>query len=426
MTHSQIIIFSVILVLLIVLAGFFSCAETALMSINRYRLRHKAQMKRRYAVLILRLLKRPDRLLGVILIGNNFANILASALATLIAAHYWGERGAILSSVGLAFIILIFAEVAPKTVAAIYPEKVAKLVAWPTSLLLKVIYPLVWLINAISNGVLRLFRIKVTGQKIEPLSREELRAVVYETSGRLSRDYQNMLLGILDLNRVTVQDIMIPRHEIIGINIDWPWATIQKHLGTSEFDWLPVYRENINQIVGVLHLRELMHISLIGTHINKDSLTKILHEPYFVPEATPLNIQLLNFQRQRKRTAFVVDEYGEVQGLITVIDILEEIVGEFATSVSSASKLIETQKDGSFLVNGAITLRELNRLTHLQLPTEGARTLNGLITEYLEAMPRAGVCIRVGDFPIEILDVEDNRVKIARIFPPKVKQETNG
>lgn len=423
MTHFQIVTFSVILVFLIILAAFFSCAETALMVVNRYRLRHKAQMKRRYAILILRLLKRPDRLLSVILIGNNFSNILASAIATLLAAYFWGEKGALLISVALAFVILIFAEVAPKTVAAIYPEKVAKWVAWPTSILLKLIYPLVWFINTASNGVLRLFGIKVKTQVVEPLTREELRAVVYETSGRFSRDYQNMLLGILDLNRVTVKDIMIPRHEVTGIDIEWSWAAIQKQLGKSQYDWLPIYRENINKIVGVLHLRELMHLSLVGTEINKEALTQILHEPYFIPEGTPLNIQLMNFQRLRKGIAFVVDEYGEMQGLITVADILEEIIGEFTTSVTAASKLIQVQTDGSYLVDGAVAVREFNRQTHWQLPTRGARTLNGLITDHLEMMPKVGVCVRVSDFPIEILDVLDNRVKLARIFPPETKKE---
>lgn len=419
LSQLEIIGFSAVLVLLIFLSGFFSAAETSLMAINRYRLRHKAKMKRRYAIIILRLLKRPDRLLGLILIGNNFSNILASALATLLAVHFWGDRAALLISAVLAFVILIFAEVAPKTLAALYPEKVAKIIAWPTSMLLKLLYPLVWLTNAVSNTLLRILGVKVTGQVLEPLSREELRTIVYETSGRLSRDYQNMLLGILDLNRVTVKDIMIPKNEIIGIDIEWSWNVIRKQIATSEYDWLPVYRENINHVLGLLHMRDLMRLSLNESDYNNETLLKLLHESYFVPEGTSLNIQLLNFQRTRKRMALVVDEYGEILGLVTVVDILEEIVGEFTTSVTSVSKLVQAQPDGSYLVDGAITLRELYRQTHWQLPSKTARTLNGLIIEYLESMPQEGTCLKIAGFPIEILNVYDNRVKVARIFPSR-------
>lgn len=417
MQHLQLTAFSVLLVLLVMISGFFSAAETALMAINRYRLRHQAKTKRGTAAKILKLLKRPDRLLGLILIGNNFSNIMASALATLLAVHLWGESAAIVISVILTFIILVFAEVAPKTVAAIYPDKIAKLVVWPIFILLKILYPLVWLINGISNSLLRLMGVRVTGNMIEPLSRDELRSVVYETSGRLSRDYQSMLLGILDLHKVVVDDVMLPKHQIVGIDITWPWEMIQKRLKNSEYNWLPIYQENINQILGVLHVRDLAHACLSEVQINKETLIQLLHESYFIPEGTPLNIQLLNFQRLRKRVAFIVDEYGEVKGLVTVADILEEIVGEFTTTMTSASKLIQAQADGSYLIDGAITMRELNRLTTWQLPTDGARTLNGLIVDHLEMIPKLGVCIRIADYPIEIIDVKENRVKLARVFP---------
>lgn len=422
MSHLQFVAFCVLLILLVLISAFFSAAETGLMAINRYRLRHKAKMKRRYAMRILKLLKRPDRLLGVILIGNSFSNIMASALATLLAVHFWGEKGAILVSIGLTFIVLIFAEVAPKTLAAIFPEQISKIVAWPISLLLKVLYPLVWLINVASNAVLRLIGINVMDNTVEPLNREELRTVVYETSGRFSHEYQNMLLGILDLNKVTVDDVMIPKHEIIGLDIEWSWEKIQKKLGSSEYDWLPVYRENINQLLGVLHLRDLTKLSLAAAQVNKEALSSILHESYFVPEGTLLNIQLLNFQRLRKRIAFIVDEYGDVKGLVTVVDILEEIVGEFTTTVAPASTLLQVQPDGSYLIEGSITVREFNRLTSWQLPTQGARTLNGLIVEYLEMIPRSGVCVLIAGYPIEITNVKKNRIKMARVFPSLDKQ----
>lgn len=423
MSHAQIIVFSSILVLLILLAAFFSCAETALMSINRYRLRHKARMQKRSAMLILQLLRRPDRLLGMILIGSNLSNIFASALATLIAVHYWGETGVLISTAILTFIILVFAEVAPKTIAALYPEKISRWVALPIYFSLKIFYPFVWLINAMSNGVLRALRIKVSGHKVEPLNREELRSIVFETTGKISHQYQNMLLGILDLNKLVVDDVMIPRHEIVGIDLGEPWEKVQNQIATSQFNWLPVYTDDVNQVIGVLHLRDLSHMMVDHKALNKEVLLKLLHQPYFVPEGTPLNVQLVNFQQQRKRFALVVDEYGEIHGVITLEDILEEIVGEFTTNVASVNK-VNIQSDGSYLVDGAITIREFNRVTHWKLPTRGPRTLNGLIVEYLEANPQTGICVRIDGYPIEILLVEDNLVEKARVFPRLTEENT--
>ena len=416
MNHFAVSFLLVLLVLLIILSAFFSAAETALMSINRYRLRHKARMKKRSAILILRLLKRPDRLLGMILIGNNFCNILASAIATLLAIDFLGDKGIALSTILLTFLILIFAEVAPKTLAALYPEKIAKGVAWPVFVLLKLFYPLVWLINAFANSLLRLLRVNVSSQTVEPLSREELRSIVFETTGKTTRQYQSMLLGILDLNKVTVDDVMIPRHEIAGIDVEQSWDLIQRQLIDHPHDWLPVYRSDINQVIGVLHLRELMQLTLTQT-LDKEKIIQLLEEPYFIPEGTPLNIQLGNFQRQHKRSAFVVDEYGEILGLLTLKDILEEIVGEFTSNVDVSTKMIHSQVDGSYLVDGVVTLRELNRVTAWKFPTRGPRTLSGLIIEYLEAIPHAGTCLRLSGYPIEIIQMHENRVKIARVFP---------
>lgn len=421
LAHFQLTVLTIVLICLILLSGFFSAAETGLMAINRYRLRHKARMKRKSAVLILRLLKRPDRLLGMILIGNNCCNIIASALATVIAIQIAGDKAVILSTILLTVLVLIFAEVAPKTLAALYPDQVSKLSAWPVYILLIIFYPLVWLLNGISNGLLRLFGVKLTGNANEPLSREELRSIVYETSGRISPQYQNMLLSILDLNKVTVEDVMIPVHEITGVDIEEEWDVIQSQLGASKHDWLPIYRENINQIVGMLHVREFLRDALISNVINKAKLLAIVHEPYFIPESTPLNIQLLNFQEQQKHLALIVDEYGQIQGMVTVTDILEEIVGEFATV--NAAKMIQRQADGSYLVSGAMTIRELNKTTEWKLPSR-ARTLNGLITEYLETIPIAGLCVKIANYPIEILTIEENRVKVARIYP-KLETGTN-
>lgn len=416
MTHTDIVVYSSILFLLILLSAFFSAAETALMSINRYRLRHKARIKKRFALLVIQLLKRPDRLLGTILIGSTVSNISASALATLLTVHFFGEAGVLIITVVLTLVILIFSEVAPKTLAALYPDKVAKIVAWPIHFLLKVFYPLVWLVNTVANSFLRLLRVKFSSHIVEPLSREELRNVVYEATGKVPHQYQSMLLGILDLNKVTVDDVMIPRHEILGIDLDAKWEKILEAIVQSKHEWIPVYRENINQVVGILHVRELMRVTLTSA-LTPQSLMKMLNEPYFIPEGTLLNIQLHNFQQHHQRLALIVDEYGEIQGLITLKDILEEIVGEFTSSVDMASKSILLQSDGSYLIDGAVTIRELTRVTHWHFPLRGPRTLNGLIIESLESIPKVGTCLKIADYPIEIVDVKENRVKTARVFP---------
>lgn len=413
LSHSA-AIYYVAIIVLVILSAFFSCAETGLMAINRYRLRHAGAQKKHWALLILKLLKRPDRLLGMILIGNNVANIFASALATVVAIHCFGDKSVMAISAILTVIILIFAEVAPKTLAALYPEHVSRVVAWPVFILLKLFYPLVWLINGISNSVLRLMRVNISGHVVEPLNREELRSIVYEGTGKVL-PYQRMLLGILDLNKVTVDDVMIPRHKIIGIDLEQKWEQVYQQIAKSQHDWLPIYKENINQVLGVLHVREVMKLVLSQT-LNQETLTKLLHEPYFVPQGALLNIQLQNFQRQHQSMALIVDEYGEIQGLLTLKDILEEIVGEFTSSVSENKKMIVVQSDGSYLVEGAVTIRELNRITHCQFPTDGPKTLNGLIVEYLEMIPRAGVCVRIGDYAIEIMEVKNNHVKMAHIF----------
>lgn len=416
MNHTSLVLCLISLVLLILLSAFFSAAETALMASNRYRLRHRARMKKPSAVLILKLLSRPDRLLGMVLIGNSFANIFASAITTLLSLYFFGAREVMLFSLLLTFFILIFAEVAPKTLAALYPERLSSLVAWPVFLLLKLFYPLVWLINTISNGLLRLLRFEVGQLKAEPLNREELRSLVYDATGKMANQYQSMLLAILDLNKVTVDEVMIPRHEIIGLDLTEDWSIIQQKIATYSYEWLPVYRENINQVVGILHVRELTQTALMQP-LNLENLLKLLHEPYFIPEGALLNIQLSHFQKKRKRLALVVDEYGDVQGLLTLKDILEEIVGEFTIDADTPNKMIHPRPDGSYLVEGTVTLRELNRFTQSQLPTDGPRTLSGLLIEFLESIPRAGTCVMIAGYPIEIMKVEENRVKVARLFP---------
>lgn len=414
MTQYRFIVFTLILILLVLLAAFFSLAETALMAVNRYRLRHQARLKKNYAIRLLQLLKRPDRLLGAILIGNNFANMLASSLATLLGFYIWGDRGAILAATFLTFIVLIFGEVTPKTFAAIYPDQVAKIVVYPIQIFLKLLYPLVWLVNGFSNALLALINVRITHHAAEPLSREELRSVVYDTRGKISKPFHNMLLGILDLNKLSVDDLMVPRHEIVGLNIEEPWEKIVDQIYTIYRDWVPVYRHDIDQVVGILFMRDILRLVLVEPKLNKQLLLQFLQEPYFVPQGTSLSNQLKYFQSHDK-IAFVVDEYGEIQGLITLNDILEEIAGDFTANL--VNKKIQAQEDGSYLVDGVITVRDFNRTSDWELPLGGARTINGMIIESLESLPHVGTCVLIANYPIEILQVKENRVRLARIFP---------
>lgn len=415
MSQPQIVIFSLILILLIIIAAFFSMAETAIMAMNRYRLRHKARLKKRYAVHLLKLIKRPDRILGAILIGSTFANIMASSLATMIALQFGGETAALIAAFSLGVVMLVFSEIAPKTISALYPDQIARWVVYPVKMFLTVLYPLVWLANIFTNGLLRFFRIKISYSQ-EPLSREELRSVVYETTGKMTRQYQNMLFGILDLNKLTVDDVMIPRHEINGIDIEDSWDSVLAHIKRYQQEWWPVYRETANQIIGVLYMRDVLRLILSKQTVNKEIIQLQLHEPYFVPAGTSLHVQLNNFQQGQNKIAFVVDEYGEIQGMLTLNDILEEIVGDFTSSLT-ASKRIKPESDGSYLVDGALMVREFNRITEYELPLRGPRTINGLIVEYLESLPRENVSMLIAGYPVEILKVSDNRVQQAKISP---------
>lgn len=419
MTNFEVVLFGIALILLILLAAFFACAETSLMAVNRYRLKAKARQKERYAIRTIQLLKRPDRLLGAILIGSTFANMLASSLATLLGFHYFGDKGALLIAFLLTSIMLIFAEITPKTLAAVNPDRVVKLIALPVQIVLQVIHPFVVIANAITNFFLRLFKIRVTNLVVEPLSREELRSVVYDATGKLSRQYQNMLLGILDLNKLTVNDVMLPKHDLRGLDISQSWKKILHTLSTLREDWILVYRDHIDKLIGVLYIRDLLPYLMNDDNervFDKEKLQQLLREPYFVPASTSLSIQLSHFQQSKNKMAFVVDEYGEIQGLLTLNDILEEIVGDLTISVSQG-KRFEAQADNSFLVDGAMTVREFNRKSSFSLPLKGPRTINGLIVEYLEALPHVNSAVLISGYPIEIIQVKENRVKLARIFP---------
>jgi len=407
-----------ILLALIALSGFFSGSETALMTLNRYRLRHLVKSGHRGARLAARLLERPDRLIGLILLGNNFVNILASALSTVIALRLWGEAGIAVATGLLTLVILIFAEVTPKTLATLHPEPVAFFASHVYTPLLKLFYPLVWVVNALANNVLRALRVSPEHRGQDALSSEELRTVVNEAGSLIPKRHQTMLLNILDLEKVTVNDVMVPRNEVIGIDIDDDWDNVVQQISHSPFGRVPVYREDIDNAVGFLHLRKL--ISPQGRlELRREHMEKHIREPYFIPEETPLTVQLLNFQRLRRRMGLVVDEYGDILGLVTIEDILEEIVGEFDTDPLSEQRDLRAQDDGSYIADGSTPLRNLNRALGWELESDsgGPKTLNGLILEQLEYIPATGANFHFNGHPIEVLETRGNAVRKVLIRP---------
>ncbi len=407
----------IILGVLILVSGFFSSSETGMMSLNKYKLKHLVENKNKGAIRVNKLLERPDRLIGLILIGNNLVNIAASALATIIGMRLFGDLGVAIATIALTVVILIFAEVTPKTLAAWFPEKIA----YPASLiltpLLTLFYPLVYGLNAITNGILKLFKINPKDASEQVLSQEELRTVVNEAGSMIPRKHQDMLLSILDLEKVTVEDVMVPRNEIEAIDINDDWKDISRQLTHGKYSSILLYRDSMDDAVGFVHARDVLRLSS-KTQFSKESLLRSAREIYFVPEGTPLNIQLIKFQRNKVHIGLVVDEYGDIQGLITLEDILEEIVGDFSTNIAPiANEEVHKQSDGSFLLDGGANVRDLSKEHGWKLPTDGPRTINGLILEYLEAIPENNLSVRLYGYPIDIIEVNDNAIKRVRIYP---------
>jgi len=392
------------------------------MSLNRYRLKHLAKKGIRGAKLAQELLNRPDRLLGLILLGNNFVNILASALATIIALRLLGETGIAIATGLLTFVVLIFAEVARKTLAALHPERIAFPAAYIYTPLLKILYPLVFIINTIANGLLTLIGVKTDEVKHEDLSTEELRSVVTETSKLIPQKHQDMLLGILNLENATVEDIMVPRNEITALDLDEDWDDILNDLTTCQRTRLPVYRGDINDIIGIIHMRRVINL-LTHDELTPENLEKQIRETYFIPETTSLYQQLINFQAHKRRTALAVDEYGDIQGLVTLEDILEEVVGEFTTTSPVNTQNIHAQNDGSYLISGSTHIREINRNLGWKLPTNGPKTLNGVILEYMEMIPEPGTSLMIARHPIEITKTQNNAIQMTRVMPAIAKPE---
>lgn len=406
-----------VLAVLIVLSAFFSSSETGLMSLNRYRMRHLAREGHTGAARARRLLQRPDRLIGLILIGNNFVNILASSIATVIALRLFGEIGIAIATGTLTLVILIFAEVTPKTLAALHPERIAFPAAWVYEPLLRLLYPLVWVVNWMSNSLLRLLGVDPDAHGETPLTQEELRSVVMDSHGPLPKRYRRMLLSVLDLEAVTVEDIMVPRTEVVGIDLDDDWDDILQQLASSQYARLPVFRESLDHVVGYVHLRKMPHL-LLQQSFTRADLEQAIRDPYFVAATTTLNRQMANFQHARERFGLVVNEYGDILGLVTMDDLLEEIVGEFTTDVAGLDQEIHPQEDGSHLIDGTANIRDINKALGWQLPTDGPKTLNGVILEHLESFPDGPACLQIGNVRMEILEVRDNLITAARCWQP--------
>ena len=406
-----------ILIVLLCLSAFFSSTETALMSLNRYRLRHLVKKGNRAAKLTESLLQRPDRLIGIILIGNNVVNVGATMLTTVIGYRLGGELGVAAAGVVLILLVLVFAEVTPKTLAALYPEKLGLPSSYIYYPMLRVMWPLVWILNFLTNGLLRIFGIK-SSVNLQQLGRDELRTIVHDFGGEVSKRHQEMMLGVLDLDRVTVEDIMIPRSEVEGIDLDDDWHEILEQIQTSQHTWLPVFSDDIDQVIGMLHLRKLIR-DLSRNTLEKDILIKHLQEPYYIPETTPLNQQLMEFQKNHKRIGLVVDEYGDIQGLVTLEDLLEEIVGEFNQAKINLQEDVFAESAVSFLVQGSAHLRELNKSQNWNLPIDEAKTLNGLILEELESFPKNGDKLTIGIYQLEIVHAKANTIKTVRVIEKK-------
>jgi len=396
----------VFLLVLIVLSGFFSSSETGLMAINRYRMRHLANNGHRGARSAQRLLRRPDRLIGLILLGNNLVNILAASIGTVIGFRLLGDNGVWVASLVLTVVVLIFAEVAPKTLAASHPERIAFPASFILSFLLKVFYPVVWLINGVTNLLLKPFGVKARAEVFERLNREELRTLLQE-GGHISNDHQRMLVNILDLEQASVDDVMIPRQEIVGIDLNDDWNTILTQVTQTLYTRMPVYRGSIDHVEGLLHIRSVI-AKLSEGGLTFDGLKRSIRSPYFIPEGTTLMQQLLEFQSRERRMGLVVDEYGDIQGMVTLDDILEEIVGEYTAEGKERSRNIRHLDDDTYLVDGTTSIRMLNRRMGWNLPEEEATTLNGLLLEALEAIPSGKTSVRIGSHLMTIVEINDN------------------
>lgn len=411
------------LALLLLISGFFSIAETSLMSVNRYRLRHLAKEGNRGARLATALLAKTDKLLGVILLCNNFANAASATLVTLITVQLFGEGELVLAlgTLSVTFAILVFSEISPKVIAAAYPEKIAIFCSYILYPLLKVLYPAVWFVNLFVGALLKLLRIRVNFEEsTQSLSMEELRSIVTDAGHFMPKKHRAILLNLFDLEKITVDDVMTAHTLVEVIDFDAPIEDILQHISSSHHTRMPVRQGEHEEIIGILHVRKVINQLRVyneGNSLDKETLTEVIAEPYFIPSGTPLFTQIQQFQENQQSIALVVDEYGEFKGLITIEDILEEVIGDFATQSPSRVGSYRKEADGSWLVDGSSPLRDLNKKLNLSLPLEGPRTLNGLILEHFEDIPEPNTSFKVGSHTLEILQTQDRIVKSVKIFP---------
>lgn len=410
---------------MVVISAYFSGSETGMMTLNRYRLRHRAKQGNRAARRVEKLLRKPDRLISLVLIGNNLVNILASALGTIVGMRLYGNAGVAIATGVLTFVVLVFAEVLPKTIAALYPEKVAYPSSFLLAPLLILMMPLVWLLNMVTRVLMRMVGIKADVTISSALSKDELRTIVNESRSQISRRNQDMLLSVLDLEKVSVDDIMVPRNEIVGIDINDDWKAVVRQLTHSPHGRIVLYRDSLDDAISMLRVREAYRLMTEKNEFTKEVMLRAADEIYYVPEGTPLSTQLVKFQRNKKKVGLVVDEYGDIQGLVTVEDILEEIVGDFTTSMSpSLAEEVTPQNDGSVLIDGSANIREINKAFNWHLPEDEARTMNGMILEALEEIPATGTRLRIEQYDIDILDVQDNMIKQVKVLPVKPLRES--
>ncbi len=399
-----------------------------MMALNRYRLKHKVKSGHKGAKLAQKLLETPDRLLGVILLGNNFVNIFASSIATIIAMKLIGEAGIAIAAGLLTLVVLVFAEVAPKTLAALYPEKIAYPAAYVLTPLLKLLSPIVWLVNFFANGFLRLFKINIKNvEDAHALTHEELQTLIYEATSQLPEQYQSMLSSVLQLESVTVEDVMIPKQDMYAVDVDQPFDQILKAIQKSPYTRVPLYRGSLDEdLVGIVNLRRALPI-LMRSDVKLKDIIKISRPAYFIPETTSLSVQLGKFNEQKRRMALIVDEYGDLQGMLTMEDLLEEIVGKLSTDAKSKPEddAVALHEDGSMTIDASEFIRDLNKEYKFSLPTNGPKTLNGLIQEELEALPSPGTCIKVGDYVLEVIETSSNAieaVKLTKLVDKKSKK----
>lgn len=411
----------ILFLVLIVVSGFFSISETSMMALNKYQLRHLAKKKHLGAKKTLNLLTQTDRLLGSILLGNNLSNTAAAALVTAITFKMLGESELSLTIATLIVTValLIFSEITPKIIGASFPEKIALPASYILEPLMRLMHPFVLVANSIVKVILWGLRIKpIPGNQASQLSQEELRTLVLEGGNYLPRKHQSMLINLFDLQAITVEDLMVPRNKIEAIELNSPIEKIRSEIITSNHTRLPVFKGNPDEIVGVIHLRKLLNVSE-DNRITIESIEQILREPYYIPKDTNLLTQLQNFQERNERIAYIVDEYGDLMGLITIEDIIEEIVGEFTTQSPLFTSSAKQMKDGSLVLDGALTLRDLNRDFQLEFPVDGAKTLNGLILDHLQQIPEAGISIQISHYYLEILQTKDKSVKSVKLISRK-------